>query len=126
MDERPETLWSLTKFIQTGYGKLYMTVTSKESWGYPYEVFVTVGKSGKSIEAKAEVVGRLCSLALRHNIPVVEVVEQLLDIAGEQPVMTDLGLVKSIPDAVGKLLDDYMKHNYNFGGRTLRNGESKD
>jgi ribonucleoside-diphosphate reductase alpha chain len=124
MDTRPETLWSVTRNIPTGYGKLYMTITALEPWGYPYEVFVTVGKSGKSIEAKAEVVGRLCSLALRHNVPVTDVVKQLLDIAGEQPIMTDRGLVKSVPDAVGKLLDAYMKHDW--VGRPLIDGCIRD
>lgn len=124
MDERPETVWSLTKRIQTGYGKLYMTVTAKEEYGYPYEIFVTVGKSGKSIEAKAETVGRLCSLALRHSVPIPEIVKQLLGIAGEQPVMTNKGLVESIPDAVGKLLDDYMKRQW-VGRPLCENDEKK-
>jgi hypothetical protein len=52
----------------------------------------------------AEVVGRLVSLALRNNIPVEEVVKQLINIAGNSQTTWEGYVVKSIPDAVGELL----------------------
>lgn len=109
LKDRPDTLWSTTKRIKTGYGSLYVTITAHVDWGHPVEVFATIGKSGKSVEAKAEAIGRLVSLALRYNVPVVEIVAQLKDIEGEQPIMTSEGLIKSIPDAVAIVLDQYMK-----------------
>lgn len=102
MKQRPEELPSTTTKIHTGYGNLYITITEVD--GKPFEVFCSIGKSGGSIMAKAEVTGRLVSLALRNGIPVKEVVDQLTDISGEQPMATSSGLVKSIPDAVGKVL----------------------
>lgn len=106
MKQRPETLPSKTTQIPTGYGTLYVTVSEFD--GLPFEVFCTIGKSGKSIMAKSEVIGRLVSLALRHDVPLPEVIGQLADISGEQQVAWKDGVVKSIPDAVGKVLRNYL------------------
>ena len=103
---RPETLDSKTHKIKTGYGNLYVTVCLYD--GQPVEVFATIGKNGKSTMAKAEVTGRLVSLALQYGVPLREVVEQLEGIAGEEPMAGPEGLVKSIPDAVGKVLGKYI------------------
>ena len=99
---RPKTLKSTTTSIPTGYGKLYLTITEHED--LPFEIFCTVGKAGSSTQAKAEAVGRLVSLALRHDIPLVDIVEQLIDINGGNQIAWKDTVVKSIPDAVGKVL----------------------
>lgn len=99
---RPETLEGTTIKVETGLGKLYVTINEID--GKPVEVFATIGKSGGSIMAKAEVTGRLTSLALRYGIPVQDIVDELVDIAGGQPLMVKDQMIKSIPDAVGKLL----------------------
>jgi len=103
MKERPETLPSKTIKVKTGYGNLYVTVTELE--GIPFEVFATVGKSGAGIMAKAEVTGRLVSLALRNDVPVTEIIDQLKDIGGDHLLATGKTVIKSIPDAVGKVLE---------------------
>ena len=54
--ERPETLEGFTTKIRTGLGQLYVTVT--EFHGRPFEVFATIGKSGRSTTAKTEAIGR--------------------------------------------------------------------
>ena len=59
--ERPETLEGFTTKMTTGYGNLYVTVTEYEN--RPFEVFATIGKSGRSTTAKTEAIGRLVSLA---------------------------------------------------------------
>jgi len=82
---------------------MYLTITEMD--GKPFEVFVTIGKSGQSIMAKAEVTGRLTSLALKHGISLKEVVDQLKGIGGQEPIPTTDGLILSIPDAVGRALE---------------------
>ena len=52
--ERPETLNGFTTKIKTGYGHLYVTVTEYDE--KPFEVFATIGKSGKSTTAKTEAI----------------------------------------------------------------------
>jgi len=106
--ERPEILEGFTSKMNTGYGQLYVTVTEYE--GQPFEVFATIGKSGRSTTAKTEAIGRLVSLAFRSGVHVEKVVEQLKGIGGEHPVFQEGGLVLSIPDAIGRVLEKrYMK-----------------
>ena len=101
--ERPETLAGFTTKIKTGYGYLYVTVTEFE--GQPFEVFATIGKSGRSTTAKTEAIGRLVSLALRSGVKVDKIVHQLKGIGGEYPIFQDGGLVLSIPDAISRVLE---------------------
>lgn len=101
--ERPETLEGFTSRMNTGMGQLYVTVTELD--GHPFEVFATIGKSGRSTTAKTEAIGRLVSLAFRSGVRVEKVVEQLKGIGGEHPVFQEGGLVLSIPDAIGRILE---------------------
>jgi ribonucleoside-diphosphate reductase alpha chain len=106
--DRPETLEGFTTKLQTGMGNLYVTVTEID--GKPFEVFATIGKSGKSTTAKTEAIGRLVSLALRSGVPVVKIVDQLKGICGEHPIFQKDGMVLSIPDAISKVLEKrYLK-----------------
>ena len=101
--ERPDTLEGFTTKMMTGMGALYVTVTEYE--GRPFEVFATIGKSGRSTTAKTEAIGRLVSLALRSGVRVEKIVEQLKGIGGEHPVFQKDGLVLSIPDAISRVLE---------------------
>ena len=101
--ERPETLDGFTTKMKTGYGHLYVTVTEYDE--KPFEVFATIGKSGKSTTAKTEAIGRLASLALRSGVKVDDIVDQLKGISGEHPVFQNGGLVLSIPDAIARVLE---------------------
>jgi len=109
--KRPEILEGFTSRVKTGYGNLYLTVTEFE--GKPFEVFATIGKSGRSTTAKTEAIGRLVSLSLRSGVEVYEIVEQLKGIGGEHPVFQEGGLVLSIPDAIARVLEKrYMNGNH--------------
>ncbi|MBN2419538.1 MAG: vitamin B12-dependent ribonucleotide reductase [Deltaproteobacteria bacterium] len=99
--ERPETLEGFTTKMMTGMGNLYVTVT--ELNGKPFEIFATIGKSGRSTTAKTEAIGRLVSLALRSGVEVEKIVKQLEGIGGEYPVFQKDGLVLSIPDAISRV-----------------------
>jgi ribonucleoside-diphosphate reductase alpha chain len=101
--ERPETLEGFTTKMKTGLGHLYVTVTEQN--GKPFEVFATIGKSGRSTTAKTEAIGRLISLALRADVDVKDIINQLMGIGGEHPVFQEGGLVLSIPDAIARVLE---------------------
>jgi ribonucleoside-diphosphate reductase alpha chain len=118
--ERPDTLEGFTTRIKTGLGSLYLTVTEFES--QPFEVFATIGKSGRSTTAKTEAIGRLVSLALRSGVGVEEIIDQLKGIGGEHPVFQEGGLVLSIPDAIARVLEKrYLKDGYH---KTSGNGNT--
>lgn len=101
--DRPETLEGFTTKVVTGMGNLYVTVTELD--GKPFEIFATIGKSGKSTTAKTEAIGRLSSLALRSGVPVDKIIAQLKGICGEHPVFSKDGLILSIPDAMSRVLE---------------------
>jgi len=100
--ERPEVLEGFTSKMMTGMGNLYITVT--EHGGNPFEIFATIGKSGRSTTAKTEAIGRLVSLALRSGVHVEKIISQLEGIGGEHPIFHKDGLVLSIPDAIARVL----------------------
>jgi len=120
MKQRPETLEGFTTKIKTGLGHLYVTVTEFE--GQPFEVFATIGKSGRSTTAKTEAIGRLVSLALRAGVKVDAIVDQLKGIGGEHPVFQNGGLVLSIPDAISRVLEKrYMVKTSQTGMANMKN-----
>jgi ribonucleoside-diphosphate reductase alpha chain len=114
VQERPETLTGFTTKIRTGLGQLYVTVTEYD--GKPFEVFATIGKSGRSTTAKTEAIGRLVSLALRAGVKVDEIIDQLKGIGGEHPIFQEGGLVLSIPDAIARVLEKRYKTKVNNNG----------
>ncbi|WP_147819638.1 vitamin B12-dependent ribonucleotide reductase [Salidesulfovibrio onnuriiensis] len=113
--DRPEVIYGFTHKVETGLGVLYLTVNEMD--GKPFEVFATIGKSGGSITAKAEAIGRLVSLALRSGVEVREIVSQLKGIGGENPKFMKKHLVKSIPDAIA-----YVFENRYLQGEHLSDG----
>ncbi|MCG8616486.1 MAG: vitamin B12-dependent ribonucleotide reductase [Desulfobacterales bacterium] len=115
--ERPQILEGFTERIKTGMGSLYVTVSEFD--GRPFEIFATIGKSGKSTQAKTEAIGRLISLALRSGIDVEEIIEQISGIRGEHAVFQEGGLVYSIPDAIAKVLEKRYQSDRNGNGKKV-------
>jgi len=114
--DRPEALHGITNKIKTGFGNLYVTINTLN--GKPFEVFAQIGKSGYDTMADTEAICRLISLALRSGVSVEEIVEQLRGIGGDTQVFGSGGLIRSVPDAIAKILQK------NFGnGKTLNNGK---
>lgn len=108
--DRPDIVYGFTQKVRTGLGDLYLTVNEVD--GKPFEVFATIGRSGKSITAKAEAIGRLVSLALRSGVHVREIVKQLKGIGGEHPVFQKKDMLLSIPDAVSWVFENrYLQDN---------------
>ena len=114
---RPDVVYGFTQKVKIGLGDLYLTVNEMD--GKPFEVFATIGKSGRSITAKAEAIGRLVSLALRSGVNVADIVEQLKGIGGENPVFQKKGLLLSLPDAIAWVLETRY-----LGGRVASAEES--
>lgn len=101
--KRPTNLVGSTVKIRTSFGNLYLTLNHLE--GKPFELFATLGKSGKDTQAHTEALGRLISLSLRSGVPVREIIEQLKGIGGSQPVFENDGIILSLPDAIAQGLE---------------------
>ena len=115
--DRPDVIHGFTQKVETGLGTMYLTVNEIDN--KPFEVFATIGKSGRSITAKAEAIGRLVSLALRSGVSVGEVVNQLKGIGGEHPVFRKKGMIMSIPDAIAWVFEQRY-----LGGKQLVSGDT--
>jgi len=109
-DIRYGRTWS----IQTPVGTLHATINEDEE-GNPYEIFFNVGKAGGDILAVAEGLGRLISLALRTTPAKLSlsklkmIVEQISGIGGSSSVGFGVKKVRSLPDAIAKVIEDYLK-----------------
>jgi len=114
---RPRILNGFTVEIKTAYGKMYVTINESDS--KPIEIFIIIGKSGRSIAAKAEAIGRLISMILRNGVEVEKVIKQIKGIGGENPHPDGKETYLSIPDAVGKLLEEF------YGEKAQKTNEDK-
>ncbi|RKY99916.1 MAG: ribonucleotide-diphosphate reductase subunit alpha [Candidatus Hydrothermota bacterium] len=120
---RPLVTKGRTIKMQTEMGSLYVTVNEDE-YGL-FEVFVHLGKSGSSSMAFTEAIGRLISLALRSGISPKEVIKQLKSIKSSTPVRQEDGeIVFSVPDAIAKALEKYLKGGEQLELLPRKNGKS--
>jgi ribonucleoside-diphosphate reductase alpha chain len=101
---RPKKLYGWTDEISTPVGTLFMTVNVIDD--IPVEVLLTIGKAGSDITADAESIGRLVSLLLKYHVPVETIAKQLRGIGGSSSTGFGRAKVKSLPDAVAKVLED--------------------
>ncbi len=103
--KRPMGLSGWTFKFRTDSGNLFVTVNTNGDGQTPAEVFLQVGKAGTSMNAMAEALGRVISVALQHGVPVAEIIHQLQHIKSA-PTRQDNGeIVGSIPDAVALALE---------------------
>lgn len=106
---RPMVVQGATYQIDTPVGAAFITINTGLN-NEPLEVFVNVGKGGSDVTAMAEALGRLASLVLRmqSNVPAAErarqIFNQLSGIGGSKSLGFGDKRVRSLPDAVAKVL----------------------
>jgi len=115
---RPMMVEGVTYGTDTPVGKTYITINHDEN-RQPFEVFITVGKSGSDVAAMADALGRMISLNLRINgaLPprerIRQVVAQLIGIGGARSVGFGENKVRSLPDAIAKVLSKHFEFRVN-------------
>jgi ribonucleoside-diphosphate reductase alpha chain len=110
---RPHALIGNTFSVETPLGKAFITV-NQNGGGHPFEVFINTAKAGSETAAVSEAIGRLISYVLRLASPILprermaEVVRQLSGIGGGRSLGFGPNRVRSLPDGVGQVLDEYL------------------
>lgn len=124
---RPMVVNGSTYQIDTPVGKAYITVNS-DQLGEPFEVFVNVGKPGADVYAMAEALGRTISMSLRFNTfltpmeRVRRIVDELQGIGGSRTLGFGKNSVKSLPDALAKVLATH--YSLHRADSTVANGST--
>jgi len=104
---RPRVLWGATYRVLTPAGKCFITINEDELG--VREAFVHVSKAGSEIGSHVEVEGRLISNSLKYMVPVGAVIGHLKD-QKSNPVWEHGRSVKSVPDAIAKVIEDYIQN----------------
>jgi ribonucleoside-diphosphate reductase alpha chain len=111
---RPKALTGRTHSIETPVGKAFITI-NENGGAQPFEAFVNTAKAGSEIAAVSEAIGRLISYILRMASPVApvdrmrEIIAQLVGIGGGRSLGFGINRVRSLPDGIGQVLDQYLR-----------------
>ena len=115
---RPMMLTGVTYKADSPTGKLYVTINQDEK-GDLFEVFINHGKSGSDLMALADALGRMVSFVLRIHSPVParervrEIVSELAGIGGSRSSGFGENRVRSLPDAISKVLARHCEFRVN-------------
>lgn len=129
---RPLMLSGTTYMAQNPIGKMYVTINHDEKQE-PFEVFINHGKSGSDVSSLADALGRMISFVLRIHSPVPqrermrEIVSELTGIGGAKSVGFGENRVRSLPDAVAKVLARHCEFSINGkveDKKSLANGKA--
>lgn len=107
---RPMVVHGSTYQAATPVGQAYITINTNGG-RQPLEMFVNVGKAGSDVTAMAEALGRLISLIFRISSPISamerahKVAAELIGIGGARSLGFGENRVRSLPDAVAKVID---------------------
>ncbi len=122
---RPMVVHGATYRINTPVGIAFITLnTNGGNPPEPLEIFINVGKAGSDVYAMAEGLGRMISVALRFSSHlsvaerVNEIITQLQGIGGARTMGFGKDRIRSLPDAVAKVLSMH----YGLNGEKETNG----
>ncbi len=108
---RPTSAHGITHRLDSGCGKIYLTVNYQTDNGEILETFITTGSDGGCL-VYTEATSRLISLAIRGGIPVDQIIEQLMGTHACPSYMMsrgsgkDLSPGKSCASAIAKKLQE--------------------
>ena len=105
---RPDQLHGVTQRIETGYGKLYVTINEDPNTGEPFELFANTGHSGGFTNSFTDALAKTISVALRSGVEPYEIVDKLQGIRSPKVAWDKGEQINSIPDAFGTALRRYL------------------
>ncbi len=123
--KRPSVLVGKTLKMATGCGALFVTLNEDENG--LFELLNTMGKAGGCAASQSEAIGRLVSLAWRHNISPEEVIHELSGISCHKP--HGFGALRNLScaDAIANAIRTHLKIGRDAVSElTLRSGACPD
>ena len=111
---RPDSLSGVTQRVETGYGKLYVTI-NEDGAGRPFELFANIGHSGGYTNSFTEALAKVISTALRSGVDPEEVVDELQGTRSPKVAWDKGEQIQSIPDAIGTALRRYLDDEIDKG-----------
>ncbi|RAW47144.1 adenosylcobalamin-dependent ribonucleoside-diphosphate reductase [Halorubrum sp. 48-1-W] len=111
---RPDSLSGVTQRVETGYGKLYVTINEDED-GRPFELFANIGHSGGYTNSFTEALAKVISTALRSGVDPEEIVDELQGTRSPKVAWDKGEQIQSIPDAIGTALRRYLDDEIDKG-----------
>lgn len=116
--KRPVVVQGYTYETKTPLGNAFITINN-DNEGNPFEIFIMSGKAGSDVMAMSDALGRAISLILRMQSPVhpreriKHIIKQLSGIGGVRTVGFGENRVRSLPDAVAKVLAQHFEFKVN-------------
>lgn len=96
----------------TPWGSIYITLNFDGD--EPFEIFITVGKSGSELKAMTEALSRAISIGLRSGSKLEDFIETLKGLSGKEYWMfgfDESHVARSIPDAIAVLLEKLIERH---------------
>jgi ribonucleoside-diphosphate reductase alpha chain len=90
----------------TPWGSIYITLNFDGT--DPFEIFITVGKSGSELKAMTEALSRVISIGLRSGSKLEDFIDTLKGLSGKEYWMfgfDESHVARSIPDAIAVLIE---------------------
>ncbi|ADD03658.1 ribonucleoside-diphosphate reductase, adenosylcobalamin-dependent (intein-containing) [Natrialba magadii ATCC 43099] len=108
--ERPDALQGVSQRIDTGYGKVYVTINEDPETGQPFELFANIGHSGGFTNSFTEALAKVISTSLRSGVDPEEIVDELCGTRSPKIAWDKGEQIQSIPDAIGTAMRRYLEN----------------
>ncbi|WP_137288298.1 adenosylcobalamin-dependent ribonucleoside-diphosphate reductase [Natronorubrum halophilum] len=108
--ERPDALQGVSQRIDTGYGKVYVTINEDPETGQPFELFANIGHSGGFTNSFTEALAKVISTSLRSGVDPEEIVDELCGTRSPKVAWDKGEQIQSIPDAIGSAMRRYLEN----------------
>ena len=106
--ERPDVLRGVTQRIETGFGRVYVTINEDVEREQPFELFANTGMSGGFTGSFTEALAKSLSVALRSGVDPRELADKLQGIRSPKVAWDKGEQINSIPDAIGVAMRRYL------------------
>ncbi|WIV67905.1 LAGLIDADG family homing endonuclease [Natrialbaceae archaeon AArc-T1-2] len=106
--DRPDALQGVSQRIDTGYGKIYVTINEDPETGQPFELFANIGHSGGFTNSFTEALAKVISTSLRSGVDPEEIVDELCGTRSPKIAWDKGEQIQSIPDAIGTAMRRYL------------------